>query len=352
MDSPVIGTNQKKDHVRRLRAGTILGVVGALLAGPAQALAVESSALGSPSATPLSAESVEHAIRSRASAEASLNPTAVTYYTQTYGVSEAEARQRLATQTMVPNIEYMLGERLGSALAQVWFDNSTGQWVVAATAAAPATTVGEFFSAAGLASSYRLERVGFNQEQLLAAFRTLSGELAQEVPPGQETVGVGEGQLDVTLAADQPATVAESAAARLSAQGSAPPVSIERSSRASLVGSPEVSCSFPWCNTIVGGDKWYFGKIIKGKEYEFACSAGFYVGSSGDPYPLILTAGHCAVILGDYVNWGTCDPGAVDCGPYGHQIPYYYHGNGGGDAGLLEPLWRELEQFGITIYGG
>jgi hypothetical protein len=293
----------------------------------AAADALEASTISAP----LSATAALQAVQTRTMAEASLTPTAIEYYVATYGVSEAEARSRLATQTMVPNLEYMLMQLLGDGFSQLWFDNSTGQWVVAVTSSAPASEVSQLLSSVGLGDHYRIQRVSANHEQLLSAFRELSSQVAATLPSGKAVVGVGEGQLNITLAADQSASKPESAIAEMAAQSSVP-VHVVHSPKASLSMAAEVGCKFPYCNTAVGGAGWYFSS--EGKEFE--CSMGFYVTSSGDPYPLILTAGHCALHDGAYNPWYTCEPGPKRCKSYGHEIPFGYYGNGGGDAGLLE----------------
>lgn len=277
--------------------------------------------------TPITPEATAHLTQSRSQADASLSPGAVSYYTSTYGVSEAEARQRLETQTMVPNLQVMLNKQLGSSFSQLWFDNGSGQWVIGTTSATAAEPIGSLMSSLGLGNSYRVQHIPFDHEQLLAAVKQLAGELTETIPSGQFTVGVGDGALDLTLASGQSVGVADAASAQLAANGNPVPVQVTQSSESSLTGSPAVSCTqFPWCSAIVGGVDVFFAS-------GWECSAGYYVHSSGDPYPLILTAGHCDVVAGNYGEWGTCN-GTGGCGWYGHQIPFYYYG--GGDAGLLE----------------
>lgn len=242
-------------------------------------------------------------------------------------MDEAEARQRLKTQTMAPNLQEMLKTKLGSSFSELWFDNASGQWVIGTTSAATTESLGNLMSSVGLAGSYRVQHVSFDHEQLLAAIKQLADELTKTVPGGQFLVGVGDGALNVTLASGQRSDAADAATAQLAADGNPVPVHVTQSSESSLAGSPAVSCTqFPWCSSIVGGVDVFF-------KTGWECSAGYYVRSPGDPYPLILTAGHCDVVAGNYGEWGTCN-GTGGCGWYGHQIPYYYYG--GGDAGLLK----------------
>lgn len=241
--------------------------------------------------------------------------------------------------------------RLGSAFTQVWFDNSTGQWVVAATNAAPSAAVAEAFGEAGLAGMYQLQRVSYDEQQLRESLSEVRDELAETLPSDSFAVGLGPGEVNVTVASGQSATGVQAMLTTTATSATAPstssgvPVNVEQVNKNSLaVSAGTVSCTFPYCNTIVGGDKWYAPDSQKSGKW-FECSTGFYVGSSGDPYPLDLTAGHCDILAGNYNGWYTCDPGETNCGSYGHQIPFYYYGGGGGDAGLLE-------DDSFPIYGG
>jgi len=326
---------------RRTTIGSVAVVIGTLTAGAsgAVALPVEPSQISplvalepgqiSAEGTPITAEQAAHTVLTRSEAAASLNPAAVAYYTRTYGVDEAEARQRLENQVMVPNLQGMLKGQLGSSFSQLWFDNAAGQWVLDTTSPTASNAVGSLMSSVASGVSYRIQHVAFNREQLIAAVKQLAEELPATIPSGQFTVGVGEGAVDLTLASGQPSGAADTAITKLAAEGNPVPVRMTRSPESSLSATPAVSCSqFPWCNDIVGGVDVFF-------KSGYECSAGYYVRSSGDPYPLVLTAGHCDIVAGNYGEWGTCN-GTGGCGWYGHQIPFYYYGNGGGDAGLIE----------------
>ncbi len=304
----------------------------------------------------------EEQVPTRTEAEESLDPLAISFYMNKHAVSEGEARYRLATQLMAPDVAASMHGVIGSAFAQAWFNNSNGDWVIAATSAASASAAREAFERDGLGGLYELKRVDYDEQQLQEVDKDVSSELAAKLPPGGYTVGIRPGEVHVALASGQSTSAAQEAAAAVHAQVSAasptgaasgPPIDIEQTQQASLAASPTgtviskgaISCTDTagrWCNAIVGGDQWQGSDSLKpGKG--FACSTGFLVKSSGDVNPLFLTAGHCDVLAGNYGAMETCDPGETKCGEYGHQIPYYYYGNG--DAGLVED-----DQF--PIYGG
>lgn len=309
-------------------------VAGALLAGivavglPNGAVAAGGGSLRA-KPTLLTARASDDLVLTRAQAAAAVSSTAVAYYATRYGVSPAEARSRLETQDMVPNLQALLQERLGSGLAQLWFDNSTGQWVVDVDSAAAAPAALTIAQSVGLGEDVRVENVAFTAKEMRTEVAELYGDLRETIASGQFTVGSAVKKVEVMLASGQSTKPVDAAVTKLKHEGKKKvPVSIVRSPESSLAVPVDACTQFPWCSEIVGGAGIFFAT-------GWMCSAGFYVRSSGDPYPLILTAGHCAILAGNYGAWGTCN-GTGGCGWYGHQIPFYYFGWGGGDAGLLE----------------
>jgi hypothetical protein len=70
----------------------------------------------------------EEPVPTRTEAEESLDPLAISFYMNKHSVSEGEARYRLATQLMAPDVAASMHEAIGSAFAQAWFNNSNGDW--------------------------------------------------------------------------------------------------------------------------------------------------------------------------------------------------------------------------------
>lgn len=335
---------------RRIHLSLTAIVLAAMLAASIATTAIAAPAKGAPTSTDkhpalITAKASDNVVLPRLKLSKTLSAGSVSYYARKYKVSQSLARQRLVTQQTVPNLEQKLKTSLGSSFAQVWFDNSAGQWVVAvdsasapittATTAGPATTASAesttaaLMSSVGLSGAYRVETVPFDEAEMESGIQYLTAQLSRSESAGGYTVGAGDGSIDLKLASDAPTAPAEQAVAGLSQSGNPVPVNVNTSPLASLAASPDVSCTqFPWCDSVVGGIAW---ESATGWE----CSAAYNVTSPGDPYPLFLTAGHCDIVTGDYGQWWTCN-GTGGCGWYGHQIPYYYYGTYGGDAGLIE----------------
>jgi hypothetical protein len=274
---------------------------------------------------------VTEAVISRADATAQVSSTAVAYYEKTFGVSPPVARARLASQLMGQGIENTLRAKYGSGIAGVAFDNATGNWVVDATPSVTASGIAGAFSHTGLSGAYRLATVRYTQSDLVGATADLTGRLHDLIRRRAVQVVSGAGKVTVTVAsaASQADRATIQAAERSAAASySSPPITQTPSSQRALAAQPTtVSCSEPYCNTLVAGD-FYYGNGA-------GCTMSWY-GSlrlSGVTQPLILTAGHC-----------TNDMGGAGSRVYSYdlsssaQIGYAYFGNFGyGDWGYLYP---------------
>jgi len=276
------------------------------------------------------AKPVAQVIQSRAAASASITSAAVDYYSKTFSVSATEARNRLATQNMAPGIGDALNQRFGDALASVWFDNSTGQWVVDATTRASAQGVTAVFSADGLADEFRLERVAYSHSALVATARNLATRLSDIAARALVKVGVGNRGVDVTVASSlssQDQAAVRGAVDTANAYAGGPPVALKTSPLRSLSVQPTLSCAFPYCDTLVGGDFYSANNV--------GCTMSWYgsITLGGVVQPIILTAGHCtrgmgvgAVVqtsdLSANVNFGNTYYGSEDNGDWGYMYPY------------------------------
>jgi predicted enzyme related to lactoylglutathione lyase len=268
----------------------------------------------------------------RVAAEAALPSAAVAFYKKAFGVDESTATDHLATQAMGVGLAHRLDSAVGAAtVAQLWFDNDAGSWVADVSAGASDQNLTQAFSAASLDGHYRVEHVVWTRASMQRTLDAITSALGAEIGSGQTTVVAGSGKVIVT-ATDRAAGAAQAAVAAAIQAPDAPPVAFERSTSQTLAPAPTVACAPYYCDTLTGGVRWWSAAV--------GCTMAFYVGLSGDPHPLFLTAGHCDLASGGgYQPIWTCDPGGVNCSYFGQTIPYYYYGYGpdnGGDAGLFE----------------
>jgi hypothetical protein len=342
--------------VRRRSAlvGLAIATVLVIVAQAAQAASMPITS-GSLTGPPLGLKPLEPAeqltvVMSRSKALESLNPAAVSYYEKQYGVSEAVARERLATQVMAPNLGAVLAQHLGKGYSDVWFDNSTGQWVLDVTSSAATTEAETLMHERNLEGTYRLVRVPFDHEQLEGAARRTAQRLRGLTTAGLASVGEGAGKVNVILASTvtpEQRDEAEGAKATISSESGTPPVGITDSTEASLAAKPHVGCSWRYCNTLIGGDHWYGSGV--------GCTMSYFVAIKGrEPWvPSMLTAGHCLAGMGGLVKPAeTCEPGETPCGQWGLTLTFF-EGDGHGDAGLIDDYSGQYSgPPAFAIYGG
>jgi hypothetical protein len=289
---------------------------------------------------------------SRGTALESLNPQAIAYYMEYYGVSEPTARERLATAAMVPNIEPLLAQRLGSGFTDVWFDDATGSWVIDARAEASSETITNLMTELGLPGHYRVQRVDYSAAQLNATRQAVSQELRGLESAGRAVVGLGRGDVVVSIASSATTSeLAEINLARASATDNAP-VEVELNPQLNYPTKEGVGCSasseYKYCNTLVGGDHW-FGEHV-------GCTMAYFVAIKGrEPWvPSMVTAGHCIADMGGLVKpVYTCEPGGGCSGDQWGLDLTFFQGDGHGDAGLLDDYSGQYSGVpAFAIYGG
>lgn len=345
--------------VRWLGAGVVAGTLGlAALCLPAaagaqitagSALSVAKPTVASPPTqsvpfTPAKPVAAVHLTRSKAGSQ--IPSYAITWYENHFGVSAAVATANLETQSMGQGLEQQLDNRFGNAIADVWFNNTTGKWVIDATSTPTTTDVQAVADADNLGSNYEVDRVDYTRSDLTNEVKALGFGLSAD--PGFDAVGISDGAVEVDVSSQASATDR----ARLSADAetpagagttsSAPPIHTKQLSG----GAPKatVSCSFPNCDTIIGGDNYTQNGV--------ACTMS-WPGQLSDGQRVVLTAGHCAEDMGQgnfvLVN-DLIDPSLV---PFG----YIYLGafGTGGDWGYIDlddPPTASLDPGRGYPYGG
>lgn len=302
---------------------------------PASADAFSPQALG---LRPIEPATNKEAVVPYSTAKERLDPSAVQGYISAFHVSEEVATERLAIQTMVPNLVAQLEEAAGNDFGALWFDNGVGQWVidVRAGGVGPAERL---MSDVGLADHYRLVTVPWNAYQL----DSLRSGLAVKL--GSASVGVAGDHISVDLpgapTSAEKDTIASSRYVFAAAEGiaEAPAVETTESAEIAVPAHGSVSCgkygiedtgTGGFCNTLAAGDRW---STTAG-----SCTMAWWVSiKEREPkeFPSILTAGHCIASVGDVAPAYTCEPEATSCNQFGLTLTYY-QGEGRGDAGLID----------------
>lgn len=289
------------------------------------------------------ASPVIDAVMSRAEASSAVGPDALTYYEKQFGLSEQVARYRLASQLMGQGMQTVLEQRYGGALADLWFDNATGKWEVAATSSVPASGIEEVFSTHGLDSEFKINRVSYTRSDLINAAAALNGSLGALVDEGTARVGYGGGVITVDVASSASQADMgriESSSSSASSSNGSPPVRTVHLPESSLIAhGASLSCHFPYCNTVIAGAEYYGDSHF--------CTEGWYseiTNSSGGRLEMMLSAGHCALIMGG--NFATVYSEVPGRG--GEAIGYGYEdrlGEGGdwGSINMSLPLGQPFE---------
>ena len=337
------GTARVVDKRRVGRAAWFVSLMAVIvMLGAASAQAASSAANGAPlepptvAPTPTPVPANLHALVpvdqytiSRTQAEASQPAETIEYYEKHFGVSSEVARSRLATQAMGAGLEAGLRKQIGNAATEVWFDNSTGEWVADISTAASAT-VSSVAANEGISGSYRVQHVGYTRIQLLKGEEAVISRLSSTINEGLVQVGIAEGKIDVSLASgldEQAARGQEAAEAAATVDGS-PPVVVTHSSESTFNARTTARCLFPFCDTLMGGDM-YGTYGPKGEN--FNCTMSWWAGYEGInavEHPLMLTAGHCSRDGGYQGIDVSCLPYPGGCAGIGINAAYYFGNDG------------------------
>ncbi len=222
------------------------------------------------------------------------------------GITEAEARQRMAWQLVVPDLDARLTEDLGSRYGGLWIDVRDGDRVTIGVTGtvdgAAQATVKAATADLGL-PAYDLIPVKRSWDRLLADNDWLAGEVIRVNAGAAVLLSAGIrtdlNAVQIGLPADGVLTAAqksfvEAARTRLGAGlvfGAAPGRGFE-----AFAG-----CDSPYCDPpLRGGVKIYYPGVT-------SCTAGFVAQSKVDSKKYLVTAGHCA--MGRLGNWWSKNAG-------------------------------------------
>lgn len=306
---------------------------------PASAATAPLAAVPAQAAVP--ADTVVH---SRKDAEGAISQPALDYFTSTYHVSEAVARERLASQVMVGDLPAQLEHRVGSGVAGAQFDDATGEWDIGVTPAADTAKVRSVLGDLGLGSVSRLHPQAVSDKQLDSEADRLVPRVAAMTGGTGAMLAVHDGQVHVQVSQDlgQSKLSTITSAVHAQAMSSSPAlgsnVVVDPVPVVQVKPPPALACIYPYCDTLVAGIEMWTYQNDANPNTRISCTAGFWVGVPGLPRISMLTAGHCIQAIGQ--PWGTCSINPTNCYNVGSQVESY---NGGtspstadGDAGLIK----------------
>ncbi len=306
--------------------GTVEGAAGPFLPGPKE----KPYAL-----PPVSAEKVDLEARvSRDEAAKAVSQEAIEAFAREYGVDEETARQRLATQGMVPDVGAVLRLVLGSGYTDVWWDNASGQLVVLATAPVTDAEIADALTERGLTSEdFRIDRVGYSQDDLLAAGQEVTKQLDPLFAKRRYTTALAAGRVKVTLASSSDAEQrgqAREVVDRVSASTGGVPIDVAFAADDAFgAEAPACSNGTRSCDEILAGSRY----SVTGGSCSFAFPV-YWVGRS--PFiPSILTAAHCVNHLPLVSNVSTCRAAGWPCPNVGLTLQYFY-GYGRSDWAMID----------------
>lgn len=331
--SPVVYLRMKlRDRVAPRRAGrrreSLVKSSRYLSAVSCGLLAACTIAVPANAATALTPKDLTDERVSYARALSEVNEADAEAYRAKFGATAAQARRVLALQRQVPDVQPALTAALGSGLAQVYFDNKARQFVIAARPEGRSSkaNVEATMRSLGLADAFRFVATQHTRRDMDDLSIKLNKEFADLFAERAVTISEREERLEVAVLRSSALKTATERVAAEQAQ-TAVPIELVDISSLNLDPQPTLVCARPNCDRGVGGIEF----TIDGPTPW--CTFGFYVGSSGTPYPLALTAGHCTIGR-DWQSFFVRNPDGSLAG-FGNQIPFLYY-DGGGDAGLVE----------------
>jgi hypothetical protein len=254
------------------------------------------------------------------------DPLAVDEYAKRFEVGKDLAAERLDTQAQGAAVVSGLEARLGTDYAGVWFDNSTGQFVVPVVDDGDREAVAKQFDQYGLGESrYRIEPVQSTVADLEATQMRIGESIKDLFEQGRARTGIDPHINGVVVEVASPS--AEDLAG-LRAQGAAEPARVKIVvSDAKEFGDEPAACT--WNSELRSCDPPFHGGVeIHGPT---TCTSGFAATGNSFGNKFVLSAGHCLSHLGLW--WAETANGFENS--LGYEAGYYY-GNEEADGGLIQ----------------
>jgi len=282
----------------------------------------------SPAAAKPAPPKVEALLKAPSAASVQPSPPEVDAYRESFGVSKAEATERLKLQTKgaAGHIGEALEAKLGEHYGGLWFDNQAGQYVVALVSpgsarAAERSAVATELGAASLDSGdYRTTTVDSSWSDLLDVGDRLGEELKSLIERRTARVAVKPSANAVIVGVRKGASASALAEIARLANGAGVEVKVESGEQRPFDkefltcqdgGSWEKTCSQPMRGGVGIRDAGH------GTEREHFCTSAFRARGKSDGKHYFLTAGHCVKELNEYEeekwedvvwDWETWDP--------------------------------------------
>lgn len=253
---------------------------------------------------------------------------AVDEYAKRFGVSAAEASERLMLQGKAAGIADALANRLGPTFAGVWFDNEEGEFVVPLVDAADRAKVESQFLDYGLdESAYRTAMVESTIFELELAQARMAERAKGLLTQGRARSAIDPSRNEVVV--EVAADTAAATRAELRAQAAAEPArvrilepdprSFDDEAAACVWNSePRRACDPPFHG---GVEIW---------NPSLSCTAGFPATGNSFGNTFVMTAGHCAASPGAW--WAQTANGYEN--ELGNQEGFFY-ANGNADGGII-----------------
>ncbi len=223
---------------------------------------------------------------------------AVESYVKRFDVPSAEAERRIAVQIVSPGVRERLRDSLGNGLTDVWFDNRAGEIVVATTKDVAPERLDALMGQQQLAGSYRVEIASFEFDEMVAVAERLRIDLSDLFAKGDVIVSWGAGRVEIEQSASIGAADLRTVDEAVAGARERSSVTITRTTgRDTLATVPALSCSFPFCDRLLGGVKW------EPSTQNGYCTTSVPADLAG--YRVLLTAGHCVSAYGNGLAVGS-----------------------------------------------
>jgi len=222
-------------------------------------------------------------------AAAEIHGLEVQGYKSDFGVSQQTAEKRLAVQQRGTGIVDRLEQTMGEHYAGVWFDNSTGEFVVPVVAGANLASVDSALGADNLTADSHTKPVQYSWEELEEAQHRLDKVLFPLVGANLMQTSLDPRTNAVVIRLSEDADKAKRAEIQSAIGDEDVKVEVRQTS------PNRIKLGLTYCNTFgrVCGRPLRGGVGIAPNGYPPECSAGFKAIGNTYGNRFILTAGHC-----------------------------------------------------------
>lgn len=266
-------------------------------------------------------------------------------YSKEAGVSEAEAKRRLAVQARAGDIVRVLRAELAEDFAGVWIDRASGRFKVGLAPTTSKSAAASVLRQRGIENDADLVQVRSRWQELEAAKKRWVERAKGLLANQQAIVGIDPTRNAVTVEVSPRAAESDIDSVRRDAEKEDVVVRVEERPAENFDISA-AACSWPYCDKPIRG-----GTRIFASNFRSSCTGGYLVRSLSDYKPYLLTAGHCFYgYIGEWwQTWNT----AGDDRFYG-QVHNAVR-DSSGDVGIIkvtDPYWDPLPKPMVAAWTG